>query len=75
MFFSFQNFPQCPEFQLDLLIQEGKARILSRPRLACQSGKEAELLVGGEKPVFTTSVAATTGQKARKSSIKNSALN
>lgn len=48
-------------FRLDLLIQEGKARILSRPRLACQSGKEAELLVGGEKPVFTTSVAATTG--------------
>ncbi len=45
----------------DALVQEGKARILSRPRLACQSGKEAELLVGGEKPVFTTTVAATTG--------------
>lgn len=43
------------------LIQEGKARVLSRPRLACQSGKEAELLVGGEKPILTTSVAATTG--------------
>jgi len=43
------------------LVQEGKARILSRPRLSCQSGKEAELLVGGEKPIFTTSVAATTG--------------
>lgn len=39
---------------LDALIQEGKARILSRPRLACQSGKEAELLVGGEKPILTT---------------------
>ena len=37
------------------LVQEGKARILSRPRLACQSGKEAELVVGGEKPTFTTS--------------------
>jgi len=36
------------------LVQEGKARILSRPRLACQSGKEAELLVGGEKPIFTS---------------------
>ncbi|MBU1869549.1 MAG: TonB family protein [Candidatus Omnitrophica bacterium] len=46
---------------LDLLIQEGKARVLSRPRLACQSGKEAEMLVGGEKPIMTTSVAATTG--------------
>lgn len=46
---------------LDLLIQEGKAKVLSRPRLACQSGKEAELLVGGEKPIFTTSVQSTAG--------------
>ena len=46
---------------IDALVQEGKARVLSRPRLACQSGKEAELLVGGEKPIFTTTVAATTG--------------
>ncbi len=46
---------------LDALVQEGKARILSQPRLACQSGKEAELLVGGEKPIFNTTVAATTG--------------
>ncbi len=45
---------------LDALIQEGKARILSRPSLACQSGKEAELLVGGEKPVITTSVQSST---------------
>lgn len=48
--------------KLDMLIQEGKARILSRPRLACQSGKEAELLVGGEKPIFTTQVASAGGQ-------------
>jgi pilus assembly protein CpaC len=47
--------------KLDMLIQEGQARVLSRPRLACQSGKEAELLVGGEKPILTTTVAATTG--------------
>jgi len=40
---------------LDFLIQEGKARVLSRPRLVCQSGKEAELLVGGEKPIMSTS--------------------
>ena len=46
---------------LDALVQQGKAKILSRPRLACQSGKEAELLVGGEKPIFTTSVSGTTG--------------
>ncbi len=48
-------------FKLDALIQEGKARILSRPRLVCQSGKEAELLVGGEKPVLTTVLSQTGG--------------
>jgi pilus assembly protein CpaC len=42
--------------KLDLLVQEGRARILSRPRLVCQSGMEAELLVGGEKPIMTTTV-------------------
>ncbi|MFA5356903.1 MAG: TonB family protein [Candidatus Omnitrophota bacterium] len=46
---------------LDALTQEGKARVLSQPRLSCQSGKEAELSVGGEKPILTTTVAATTG--------------
>ena len=45
--------------KLDALVQEGKARILSRPRLSCQSGKEAELLVGGEKPNLTTNVIGT----------------
>lgn len=48
--------------RIDALVQEGKARILSRPRLACQSGKEAELLVGGEKPIFTTEVASAGGE-------------
>ncbi|MDD2679207.1 MAG: TonB family protein [Candidatus Omnitrophica bacterium] len=49
--------------KLDALIQEGKARILSRPRITCQSGKEAELIVGGEQPIFTTQIAATTGSQ------------
>ncbi len=44
------------QFALNALIQDGKARLLSRPRLACQSNKEAELLVGGEKPILTTTV-------------------
>ncbi len=50
--------------KLDLLVQEGSARILSRPRLACQSGKEAKLVVGGEVPTFTATVSqtATTGE-------------
>jgi len=47
---------------LDLLVQEGKARILSRPKLVCRSGKEAELLVGGEVPILTTQ--AVTGVTA-----------
>lgn len=46
---------------LDTLVQEGKAKVLSRPRLACQSGKEAELLVGGEKPIFSTNVVSGGG--------------
>ncbi len=39
--------------KLDMLIQEGKARVLSRPRLSCQSGKEAKLVVGGEVPILS----------------------
>lgn len=57
--------------KLDALIQEGKARILSRPRISCQSGKEGKIVVGGEVPLLSgsvtpgtsgsTSVGATTG--------------
>jgi len=43
---------------LDALVQEGKVKVLSRPKLACQSGKEAELSVGGEKPIFTTQISS-----------------
>ncbi len=50
---------------LDALVQEGKARVLSRPRLACQSGKEAELLVGGEKPVLTSQNVYGSGQSTQ----------
>jgi len=52
-----------PLFQatFDALAEEGKIKILSRPRLACQSGKEAELLVGGEKPIFSTGVVSGGG--------------
>ncbi|MCX5707821.1 MAG: TonB family protein [Candidatus Omnitrophica bacterium] len=42
------------EATLNLMVKDNKAKILSRPKLSCQSGKEAELLVGGEKPVMTT---------------------
>ena len=46
---------------LDWLIEHGEANILSRPKVVCQSGKEAELLVGGEVPIITTEVAGTSG--------------
>jgi len=46
--------------KLDALIQEGKARILSRPKLSCQSGKEAKLVVGGEVPVLSGTVTPGT---------------
>jgi len=46
--------------KVDALIREGKARILSRPRVSCQSGKEAKLLVGGEVPVLSGSVTPGT---------------
>jgi len=36
---------------LNLLMANGKARILSNPRLACESGGEAQFLAGGEIPI------------------------
>jgi len=45
---------------LDALIKEGSARVLSRPRIACLSGKEAKLLVGGQVPVLSGSVTPGT---------------
>jgi len=48
-------------WQLDLLANEGKARILARPRVVCQSGKEANFMVGGEVPIFSTSVTTAGG--------------
>jgi len=39
---------------IDFLVSQGKARILSRPYILCESGKEAELMIGGEVPIFQT---------------------
>jgi pilus assembly protein CpaC len=47
---------QSFSWQVDFLVEEGKARILSRPRLSCQTGKEAKLVVGGEVPILSGSV-------------------
>lgn len=39
------------DIRLNLLLADGKARILSNPRLACESGQEAQFLAGGEIPI------------------------
>lgn len=59
-FFKVGNFRRQTPLQatLNIIINEGKGRVLSRPRLVVKSGKEASFLVGGEIPISTTS---TTG--------------
>tara|TARA_B100000315_G_scaffold259884_1_gene317856 strand:+ start:7076 stop:8698 length:1623 start_codon:yes stop_codon:yes gene_type:complete len=47
--------------RIDLLISNGRGRILSRPKLLCLSGKEARLVVGGEIPYISASAANTVG--------------
>jgi len=42
------------ETTVNALIQEGKARLISKPRLVVISGKQASFLVGGEIPVENT---------------------
>jgi pilus assembly protein CpaC len=39
------------ETRLNLLLADGRARILSNPRLVCESGQEAQFLAGGEIPI------------------------
>src|SRR3989338_1604597 len=42
------------------LVSVGKLRVLSRPKLVCLSGKEAEFLVGGQVPIVTTTTTTTS---------------
>ena len=42
------------EATVNALVQEGKARLISKPRLVVVSGKQASFLVGGEIPVENT---------------------
>ncbi|MCL5965659.1 MAG: pilus assembly protein N-terminal domain-containing protein [Deltaproteobacteria bacterium] len=37
--------------QLNLLLADGRARILANPRLVCESGADASFLAGGEIPI------------------------
>jgi len=44
---------------VNAFIQEGKARLISKPRLVVMSGKQASFLVGGEIPIETTTTNTT----------------
>ncbi len=47
------------EVTVNALLQEGKARLISKPRLVVVSGKQASFLVGGEIPILTTTTNTT----------------
>ena len=47
------------EATVNALVQEGKARLISKPRLVVISGKQASFLVGGEIPVMNTTTNST----------------
>ena len=50
------------EARLNLLMANGKAKILSNPRLACESGGEAQFLAGGEIPIVIVTPETRTVQ-------------
>jgi pilus assembly protein CpaC len=60
--FKIGNFQRTTPLQatVNALLQEGKARLISKPRLVVMSGKQASFLVGGEIPIETTT-SNTTG--------------
>ena len=47
--------------RINMLIQTGKAKELSRPKLLCLSGEEAKLTVGGEVPYISGSTTSSAG--------------
>lgn len=47
--------------KINLLIQDGKGKELSRPKLLCLSGEEAKLTVGGEVPYVSGSTTGAAG--------------
>jgi pilus assembly protein CpaC len=49
------------QFVVNALLEEGKAKILSKPQLVVISGEEAKFLVGGEIPIRTTTSSSSGG--------------
>lgn len=53
------------------LVKVGKVKILSKPKLVCLSGKEAEFVVGGQFPITSTTVTATAGTSSSSVTFKD----
>ena len=47
------------QFQINALLKESHGKVISKPRLVVESGKEASFLVGGEVPISTTTASST----------------
>jgi pilus assembly protein CpaC len=59
-FFKIGDFARTPlQATINAFIQEGKARLISKPRLVVLNGKQASFLVGGEIPTINTTTNAT----------------
>ena len=59
-FFKVGNFGRTPlQATINAFIQEGKAKLISKPRLVVLNGKQASFLVGGEIPTLSTTTNAT----------------
>ncbi len=47
--------------RINFLVRNNRAKVLSRPKLLCLSGKEAKLVVGGEVPYISASTTGAAG--------------
>lgn len=64
-FFKIGDFSRTSQIvaKVNALLDEGKARLLSNPKLVVISGEEASFLIGGEIPIRTTTAAENTVQE------------
>ena len=46
---------------INMLVRRNKGKVLSRPKLLCLSGEEAELIIGGEVPYISASTTGDSG--------------
>jgi TonB family protein len=74
--FKVGDFTRTPQIiaTVNALITEGKAKVLSKPRLVVISGKEATLLVGGQVPIRTTTTSGTSSTTTENVTFKDYGL-